>query len=135
MSAIKIESCRYVFLECRYRFVKSAQTNNSSLKINLPVKVSQSTTLQKVSIFQKTWYQNSVSCEAVISLFLFFLLDLGPNNQDVVLVSTIFWSSVRLGFQFPGPCFLIFFIFPNSPEYKFLSIGKVSSTSKQDLFL
>ena len=41
-------------------FVKSTQTNNSSLKINLSVKVSQSITLQKESIFQKTWFQNSI---------------------------------------------------------------------------
>ena len=97
-------------------FAKSAQTNNSSLKINLSVKVSQSITLQKVSIFAKTWFQNSVSCETVVSLFLFFLLDLGPNNQDVVLVSTIFWISVRLGF--PRICckqlFVPFFTVPRA---------------------
>ena len=133
-------------------FVKSTQTNNSSLKINLSVKVSQSITLQKVSIFQKTWFQNSVCCEAVVSTFLFFLLDLGPNTKMLCclvqfsgfLLDLAFrefvvniclyhfftvpraptTAGINVGFRlvlfkFPGPCFLIFFIFRNSPDDKF----------------
>ena len=106
-------------------FVKSTQTNNSSLKINLSVKVSQSITLQKVSIFQKTWFQNSVSCEAVVSTFLFFLLDLGPNTK--MLCCLVQFSGFLLDLAFRefvvNICLYHFFTVPRAPTTTGINVG------------